>query len=88
MRADDAVVGVANRGQSGRKRLETDWGRAWEERDRAAQSGNYAAAERWHREAILLGAQLAVAERARRSGHQPTTHPDERDGERVKGRCG
>jgi branched-subunit amino acid aminotransferase/4-amino-4-deoxychorismate lyase len=80
MRTDDMVVGAANRGKSGRKHLETDWRRAWEERDRAAQSGNYAEAERWHREATSLGAQLAIGEPARCGGHQPMTPTDARDG--------
>ena len=80
MRTVGAVVGAANRGQSGRKHLETDWRRGCEERNRAAQSGNYAGAERWHREATLPGAQLAAADPVHCSGLRPTPHPDQRDG--------
>jgi hypothetical protein len=47
-----------------RKHLEADWRRAWESCSRAAQSGDYAEAERWHRKALLLASQLTTADRA------------------------
>jgi hypothetical protein len=40
--------------------LESAWERAWAARARAAQCGDYAAATRWHRRALALGAQLTA----------------------------
>ena len=76
MNKEDRVVAVAGWGKQERAHLEADWKRAWEARARAAQSGDYAEAERWHREATLLGAQLAAVDCGHCDGHQSTMHPN------------
>jgi hypothetical protein len=54
--------------------LELAWQRAWTARARAAERGDYVAAERWHRRALALGAALAEGDRASRSRQFPGTY--------------
>jgi hypothetical protein len=55
--------------------LETAWARAWDARALAAQCGDYAAAERWHREALALGAALDAAARPARARRAHAARP-------------
>jgi hypothetical protein len=46
------------------KEMESAWNQAWEARGRAAEMGDYVAAERWHDRARVLGTQLDAAKRS------------------------
>ena len=64
MRADYRVADGTERKNRLKEQLEASWRQAWDARSRAAQCGDYATAERWHRRAVLLGLRLAANDRA------------------------
>jgi hypothetical protein len=76
MRTNDTVVNAVGWGKPERAHLEADWRRAWESRAHAAQSGDYAEAERWYQQATLLGAQLTDADLRLCKGYQVERHPN------------
>jgi hypothetical protein len=55
-------------------KLEADWRRAWDDRARVAECGDYTAAEHWHHRAQALGARLALADRAAEARRLPAVH--------------
>ena len=65
MRTTAGASGDTMRTDLVRRGLESAWRRACDGRARAAQCGDYAAAEHWHRRALALGASLAAGDRAR-----------------------
>jgi hypothetical protein len=75
MRTDGTLVQATVLANLERRRLEAAWGRAWEAQARAAQAGDYAAAERWYERATLLGTQLTATDRALGQGHRITVLP-------------
>jgi len=65
MRMSSMIVDATTLEKLERKHLEADWRRAWESCSHAAQTGDYAEAERWHQRALSLASQLSAADRAR-----------------------
>jgi hypothetical protein len=74
MRTSSTLIDAAALAKLERKHLEADWRRAWESCTHAAQTGDYAEAERWHKKAMLLGDQLAAADHAIIAVPQPYAH--------------
>jgi hypothetical protein len=64
MRTNGSIVDADVLARLERKHLEVAWRRAWTSCSRAAQAGDYAEAERWHKQATLLGSELTVSDRA------------------------
>ena len=71
MGTNSMIIDAAALAKLERKYLEADWRRAWESCAHAAQVGNYAEAERWHRKATLLGEYLGAVDHTLAAMGQP-----------------